>query len=57
MIIAVIDDRYGTTRFYTRDINEYTEVSARELQMFSKGTGPDIGDILAAYRVGSSPTL
>ena len=57
MIIAVIDDRYGTTRFYTRDINEYTEVSARELQMSSKGTGPDIGDILAAYRVGSSPTL
>lgn len=57
MIIAVIDDRFGTTRFYTRDINEYTEVNARELEMSSKGTGPDIGDILAAYRVGSSPTL
>lgn len=57
MIIAVVDDRYGTTRFYTRDINEYTEVSARELQRSSKGTGPDIGDILAAFRVGSSPTL
>lgn len=57
MIIAVIDDRFGTTRFYTRDINEYTEVNARELEVSSKGNGPDIGDILAAYRVGSSPTL
>lgn len=57
MIIAVIDDRFGTCRFYTRDISEYTEVNARELEQSSRGTGPDIGDILAAYRVGSSPTL
>ena len=57
MIIAVIDDRFGTTRFYTRDINEWTELRAQELKQSSKGNGPDVGDILAAYRVGNSPTL
>ena len=57
MLLAVIDDKWGRVRIYTRDIPDFTEVSERDLKSSAKGTGPDIGDILSAFRAGSSPRL
>lgn len=57
MLLFVIDDKWGRVRIYTRDIPEFTEVSERDIKASAKGTGPDIGDILSAFRAGSSPRL
>lgn len=57
MLMFVIDDKWGRVRIYTRDIPEFTEVSERDIKASAKGTGPDIGDILSAFRAGSSPRL
>lgn len=57
MLLAVIDDKWGRVRIYTRDIPEFTEVAERDLKASAKGNGPDIGDILSAFRAGSSPRL
>lgn len=57
MLMAVIDDRHGSVRLYTRDIAEYSDVSARALEASSRGTGPNVGDILSAFRAGQSPIL
>lgn len=57
MLMSVVDNRKGRVRFYTRDIPEFTELSFNELKSTNKGSGPDIGDILTAFRAGSSPRL
>lgn len=55
VLMAVISQRKGRVRFYTRGIPEYTEVGERDMKGMSKGSsGPDVGDILAAFRAGSS---
>lgn len=55
VLLAVISQRKGRVRFYTRSIPEYTEVGEREMRAMSKGnSGPDVGDILSAFRAGSS---
>jgi hypothetical protein len=54
-MMAVISQRRGRVRFYTRGIPEHTEVGERDLKGMAKGSsGPDVGDILAAFRAGSS---
>jgi hypothetical protein len=57
MLMFVIDKQWGRIRMYTRDIPEYTELSERDLKASNKGGGVDIGDVLNAFRAGSSPRL
>lgn len=55
MLFAIISQRKGRVRFYTRGIPEHTEVSERDMKAATKGSnGPDVGDILNAFRAGSS---
>lgn len=54
VMMAVISQRRGRVRFYTRMIPEYTEVSERDMKASNKSNGPDVGDILSAFRAGSS---
>lgn len=56
MILAVIDTDLDRVTFYTRGIPDPMSVSFRDLKAANKGSGPDISDILAAYRLGSSPS-
>lgn len=55
MLMFIIDKQWGRVRMYTRDIPEYTELSERDLKASNKGGGVDIGDVLNAFRVGTSP--
>lgn len=57
MIMAVIDKAWDRVTFYHRGIPESTTLSARDLKAVNKNTGPDIKDILTAFRAGSSPNL
>ena len=57
MLLAVIDDRRGKVRLYTRDLAEWSDVDADGLKNSSRGTGPNVTDILSAFRAGSSPMI
>lgn len=57
MIIVVIDRQWDRVSFYHRGISASTTVSMRDIKVGNKGSGPDIGDILKAYQLGSSPSL
>lgn len=57
MIIAVIDKDWDRVTFYHRGISLPTEVSLRDLRVSNKSTGPDVGEILKAYQLGSAPSL
>ena len=57
MLMFVVDKQWGRVRMYTRDIPEYTELSERDLKASNKGGGVDIGDVLNAFRAGSTPRL
>lgn len=57
MIIVVVNRDYETVTIYTRDIQLPTKLSVRELKATNKGSGPDVGEILKAYRVGQSPAI
>lgn len=55
MIMAVINKDFDRVTFYHRGIAESTTLSARELKALNKNSGPDIKDILTAFRAGMSP--
>lgn len=57
MIMAVIDSARDRVTFFHRGIPEATNVSLRDIKASNKGSGPDVSDILAAFRVGSSPSF
>lgn len=57
MIVAVLDRRWSRVTFYTRGIKDTTTVSFNDLHSIEKSGGSDIGDILAAFRAGTSATL
>lgn len=57
MIMVVIDTDYETVTIYTRDIQLPNKFSIRELKTANKGSGPDVGEILKAYRIGMQPTI
>lgn len=57
MLMFVIDPRWGRVRMYTRDIPEYTELTERDIKAANKNGGVDIGDVLNAFRAGSTPRL
>ncbi len=57
MLMAVIDPEWDRVTFYHRGIPEATTLSHRDLKTANKNNGPDIKDILTAYRAGSAPGL
>jgi hypothetical protein len=58
MMIFVIDPDYEQVTMYHQSIEEPTEVSIRQLQRSNnRGGGPDIMEILNAFRQAKSPTL
>lgn len=57
MLIVVVDTKWETVRIYHRSLNNYTELSVRELKRSAKGGGADVEDILKAYSAGSAPVL
>lgn len=57
MIIVVINREFQRVNFYHRDIRMPTSVGVRDIKMSAKGSGPDITDILNAYKKGEQPTL
>lgn len=54
MLIMVVDVDFESITIYTRDIQLPTKLSVRELKTTNKGSGPDVGEILKAYSVGTS---
>lgn len=57
MLLAVMDPRWNNVTIYHSTIAEETEIDIKALKISSKGNGPDIGEILKAYKMGSSPSL
>lgn len=57
MIIVVIDRQYERITFYHRGINASTNVSLKDIQISNRKSGPDIGDLLKMYTLGSAPHL
>jgi hypothetical protein len=57
MIVAVIDKEWNRVTFYHRGLPDPTEVSFRDIKASSKGSGPDVSDILKAYTLGNAPRL
>lgn len=57
MIICVIDRQYERITFYHRGINASTNVSLKDIQISNRKSGPDIGDLLKMYTLGSAPHL
>lgn len=57
MIMAVIDPEWGRVTFYHRGIAEATTVSESAMKAATKGSGPDLSDILKAYQLGQAPSF
>lgn len=57
MIIVVVDPEFRRIRFYHRDIRLPSSVGAQDIKGNQKGGGPDIMDILNAYKKGENVTL
>ncbi|HWT40599.1 MAG TPA: hypothetical protein VN081_05040 [Dongiaceae bacterium] len=57
MFIAVIDTEWEHVTFYTRGIALPTELTVKQIQNSAKGSGPDVAEILKAYKLGNSPSL
>lgn len=57
MIIAVVSSEWETVTFYTRGIARGASFGFKELEGKTKGTGPDIGDIMKALTAGQPPSF
>jgi hypothetical protein len=57
MLMAVIDEQWDRITFYHRGIAHATNVSLRDLKAANGSGGPDVSDILQAYRIGNAPAL
>jgi hypothetical protein len=57
MFVAVVDKEWERVTIYTRGFRDPIQLNARDLKTQAKGTGPDINEILKAYRLGSTPSL
>ena len=57
LILAVVDRQWKRVTFYHQSIARPLETSFRDLKASNKGSGPDVADILNAYRLGTTPTL
>lgn len=57
MLLVVVEKEWNRVTIYHRGIPLPTKVSTRDLKSANKGTGPDVGEILKAYRLGNAPSL
>lgn len=57
MILAVVDKAWGQVTFYHDGIPQPTQLTMSALKSANKGSGPDVSEILKAYRAGSNPSL
>ena len=57
MLLIVIDTQWEQAVIYHRSISDHSEISIKEFKSSSRGSGPDVSEILAAYRAGSAPTI
>lgn len=57
MLLAVVDPQWERVTIYHRGINNYTQLSIRDIKVSNKGNGPSVTDIMKAYTMGSNPSL
>lgn len=57
MLMVVVDTDFEQVTIYTRGLAGSTTISVKALKIASKGSGPDVGEILRAYQLGQSPRL
>lgn len=57
MLLVVVEKEWNRVTIYHRGIPLPTKVSVRDLKAANKGSGPDVGEILKAYRLGNAPSL
>jgi len=57
MLLVCVDIEWNRITIYHRGLPHATEVSFKDLKSSNKGDGPNVSDILAAYKVGNSPSL
>lgn len=57
MIMVVVDPAYEQVTIYTRSIDQATHCSVKELKSSNSKGGPDIAEILNAYKLGQSPSI
>lgn len=57
MIIVVIDREFERVTYYTRGVAASTDLSVKEIKAASKGKGPDIGDIMKSFMMGSGASF
>lgn len=57
MVVAVIDDEWGTTTFYFNGIAQPMVIKNTALKAANKGKGPDIADIMKSLLEGRAPSF
>lgn len=57
MLLAVVDPQWDRVTIYHRGINNFTQLSVKDIKVSNKGTGPSVADIMKAYTMGSNPSL
>lgn len=57
IIMVIIDPDFDHVTFYHRGIAIPTELSVRDVKAASKGTGPDVAEILKAFQLGNAPSF
>ncbi len=57
MIVAVVSEEWSTVTFYVRGIARGATFGFKELEGKTKGTGPDITDIMKALTAGQPPSF
>lgn len=57
MIIVVVDTEWEQVTIYHRGLDGSSQMSVKEIKNSNKSAGPDITEILKAYRLGDAPGL
>ena len=57
MIMVVIDTQWDKVVIYHRSIDEPSVLSVKDFKTRGRDNGPDINEILMAYRAGTAPTF
>lgn len=57
MLLTLVDRELGSVKIYHRGIANPTKLLLRDLKAINKNTGPDVAEILKAYRAASAPAF
>ena len=57
MLMAVVDKQWERVTFYHRGIPDATTVRLADMKIANKNTGPNVLDILNAFKAGSAPAF